>query len=122
MYCGKHTLSFTHTHTHTHTQVNLSVSIMYCGKHTLSSLSLSITHTGEFEGINHVLWEAAGENDVALLQQAISDGAIVNAGMYICILCIYMMCICMYMYIYIYMCVCVCVGVGVSVCINYVVL
>ena len=42
------------------------------------------THTWsellDFEGINHVLWEAAGENDGPLLRQALSDGAQVNAG------------------------------------------
>jgi len=33
------------------------------------------TWSEDFEGINHVLWEAAGENDLPLLRQALSDGA-----------------------------------------------
>ena len=38
------------------------------------------TWSGEFQGINQVLWEAAGDNDVPLVKQALADGAIVNAG------------------------------------------
>lgn len=38
------------------------------------------TWNREWDGVNHVLWEAAGENDVALLKEALCDGALVNAG------------------------------------------
>ena len=38
------------------------------------------TWSEDFAGINHVLWEAAGENDLPLLRQALHDGAQVNAG------------------------------------------
>ena len=38
------------------------------------------TWSGEFQGINQVLWEAAGDNDVPLVKQALADGAIINAG------------------------------------------
>jgi len=38
------------------------------------------TWNREWEGLNHVLWEAAGDNNVPLVKEALRDGAPINAG------------------------------------------